>query len=205
MLTGLGAQYKSLPPVLCFLFQTTTLSTTAHPIPTNTNALTHNIHHHTNDAEALQITLLSEMDEFPEFEGADVRIVLTTGRQYQLHASVLRAHSPLMRDLLRPENATTLSSRAVKAGATTRWKLVLVSSPDEDTALQYELSAVELSDRGVELRGEEATVLVENENGRVTDPAFKVCFPTSPISGAYTDHLTPGVPLRPRRPACHSH
>lgn len=137
-------------------------------------------------------------DEFPDFAGGDVRIVLTTGRQYQLHASILRNGSTLMGRLLVASRAAVLSSRAVKAGATTRWKLVLVSAPDEDTALQYRLSAVPLSDRGVEFRGSTTTIIVENENGRVADPCFRVCYPPYfPISGGVILTISHPRPLTP--------
>lgn len=98
-----------------------------------------------------------------------------------------------MRRLTDNGHAADLSSRAVKAGATTRWKLVLVSAPDDDpAALQYRLSPVELSDRGVELRGNTSKILDENENGRVVDPVFRVCNPLFFTSGASTDHITLG-------------
>ncbi|CZT14905.1 uncharacterized protein RCC_00838 [Ramularia collo-cygni] len=112
-------------------------------------------------------------DQFPEFEGGDVRVVLTTGRQYQLHASILRQHSRTMRDLLNPRTAIDLSSRAVRKGASTRWKMVLVPTDDEDAALRFQLSIVPLTDSGVEPRGSTTTIVVENENGRVSDPLFK--------------------------------
>lgn len=133
------------------------------------------------------------MAEYPEFADGDVRVVLTTGRQFQLHSGILRNHSRVMRTLLSAGRAVKLSSRAVKAGASTRWKLVLVHAEDEDAALRFELSNVTLNDRGVEPRGNMTSIVVENENGRVSDPLFKVFSTISPISGALTDHFTSGV------------
>ena len=75
-----------------------------------------------------------------------------------------------------PRRAIDLSSRAVKAGVSTRWKLVLVPADDEDAALRFRLSTVPLTDRGLEPRGSARTIVVENENGRVSDPLFKVFF-----------------------------
>lgn len=68
---------------------------------------------------------------FPKFHDGDVMIVLSGGRVYQLHASVLRHSSELFARLLLEEYGVILSSRAKKEGMTIRYRLDWVGDGTE--------------------------------------------------------------------------
>ncbi|KAL9118902.1 MAG: hypothetical protein Q9187_004541 [Circinaria calcarea] len=96
--------------------------------------------------------------KFPKFPDGDVMIVLSGGRVYRLHASILRHSSDLFACLLPEEHGATLSSKAKKDGATIRYRLDWVA---DDTEIGHFVH-----------RDIEAASGVDLENGKVTKPAF---------------------------------
>jgi hypothetical protein len=72
---------------------------------------------------------------YPRCANGDVLIVLEPGKlELQLHSDILRRQSRFFRERLTKENATTLSSKAKRAGESVRWRFDLVECqfPSED-------------------------------------------------------------------------
>lgn len=115
-------------------------------------------------------------NEFPKFEGADVKIIVSASRQYELHSSVLTNASPLMKEfLLTDENAARLSSKAIKKHVTTKWRLELIKNPgrnEDGSYVDYVLEPVLLNEDGKALASN--VVSLEFENGRAVNPTFLV-------------------------------
>jgi hypothetical protein len=114
-------------------------------------------------------------DRFPQFADGDVRVLLTSSRQYQLHSSVLRNASPLLRELLAKKNAAQLSNKAIRANIAVRHRLVLVENPDrEDDAhdIAYIFRQVPLDTMGRPSKKNTPGVVLDLENGRRPLPIF---------------------------------
>ncbi|RMY24890.1 hypothetical protein D0867_01079 [Hortaea werneckii] len=107
----------------------------------------------------------NSMASFPHFEDGDVHIIITGSRQYHLHSAVLRSNSPVMARLLNEENAARLSNRAIRRGATVRFRIVMTDSTTRDGGLPYTLKAVPLNEEGKPT--EHRIVGLDLENGRV--------------------------------------
>lgn len=71
-----------------------------------------------------------EFTSFPKFPDGDVHICLSPSVTYQLHASILRQHSPLLKDMLHDESAVKLSAQARREGVTTLYRIDLLT-PEE--------------------------------------------------------------------------
>lgn len=109
--------------------------------------------------------------EFPVYSDADVRIIISGSRQYQLHSSILKNGSPTMRALLKDEIAAKLSSKAIKRGVTARFRLQLVEDTDGDERkAQYVLKAVPLDEMGK--AAVNVPIGLDLENGVTIDPMF---------------------------------
>lgn len=112
--------------------------------------------------------------EFPKFKGADVKIIVSGSRQYELHSSVLRNASPLMKEkLLRDEYAAKLNSKAVKKGITIKYRLDLVKNPEcneNGSEVDHILKAVPLDEEGK--ASVSNPVALDLENGRAVNPTF---------------------------------
>ncbi|KAK3065953.1 hypothetical protein LTR53_017857, partial [Teratosphaeriaceae sp. CCFEE 6253] len=91
--------------------------------------------------------------EFPKFDSADVKIVISTLRQYELHSSVLRAVSSRMKhQLLLEKNAAGLCNKAIKRGVSIRFRLDLVDNLEyselDSNTVKYILRIVALDNKG---------------------------------------------------------
>lgn len=115
-------------------------------------------------------TAVTQQTGFPEFKDADVHIVISGSRQYQLHSSILKNGSPTMRALLDDTKVAKLSSKAIKDGIHIRFRLQLV--PDEKEEGKYVLDKVELNDRGRAVNAPQ--IPLDLENGKTVDPVFLV-------------------------------
>ena len=71
-------------------------------------------------------------NEFPTFEDADVKVVVSESRQYQLHESALRNNSSTLRELLTDEDTPAFPSSVANKDNVFRRKLVLVPNPKLD-------------------------------------------------------------------------
>ncbi|KAI7340838.1 hypothetical protein KC315_g469 [Hortaea werneckii] len=105
------------------------------------------------------------MASFPHFEDGDVHIIITGSRQYHLHSAVLRSNSPVLARLLNEENAARLSNKAIRRGATVRFRIVMTDNTTRDGGLPYALKAVPLNEEGKPT--EHQIVGLDLENGRV--------------------------------------
>lgn len=105
-------------------------------------------------------------ERFPFFPSGDVKIVVTDARQYQLHSSVLKNSSPLLERLLHPADAAQLTAKAVKAGVTTQYKLMVVESAAVDGRVDYVLEPVRLDPNGRPRDGNPRGVRAGFEGGR---------------------------------------
>ncbi|KAI7203424.1 hypothetical protein KC316_g700 [Hortaea werneckii] len=104
------------------------------------------------------------MASFPHFEDGDAHIIITGSRQYQLHSAVLKSNSPVLARLLN-ENAARLSNRAIKRGATVRFRIMMTHNTTRDGGLAYTLKPVPLNEEGKPT--EHQIVGLDLENGRV--------------------------------------
>lgn len=120
---------------------------------------------------ALQDTHHALQDTFPDFEDADVQIVITSTRRYRLHSSTLRRSSALFESLITAENAADLTGKAKKRNKI-RWRLVLHPQVEPDGHEVYVFALDPINEDG------QATgyprPIQSNENGRVPVILFKV-------------------------------
>ncbi|KAK0785465.1 hypothetical protein LTR59_011032 [Friedmanniomyces endolithicus] len=89
--------------------------------------------------------------DFPHFRDADVKIVISSARQYELHNSVLSNASPRIDELLDEEGAADLTHSALKRGRTIKYRLDLAPNPDykdDDKVVKYILQPVRLDSWG---------------------------------------------------------
>lgn len=107
----------------------------------------------------------NSMTDFPYFEDGDVHIIITGSRQYQLHSAVLRSNSPVLARLLNEDNAARLSSKAIKRGATVKFRIIMTDNTADDGGLPYTLKTVPLNEEGKPT--EHRIVGLDLENGRV--------------------------------------
>lgn len=114
------------------------------------------------------------VSEFPIFSDGDVKIVITGGRTYQLHSTILKNSSPVMRALLPVENSAKLTTKAIKRGVVIRYRLNVVAYPviGADNTFSYVLEPTLLDSDGK--ASHHATVPLHLENGRVTPPILLV-------------------------------
>ncbi|KAK4912379.1 hypothetical protein LTR49_019197 [Elasticomyces elasticus] len=111
--------------------------------------------------------------EFPKFKGADVKIIISGSRQYELHSSVLKNASSRMEELLPDDDAARLNHKAIKKGITVKYRLDLAKNPltDEDgIQVAYILTPVLLDEDGK--ASATNAVALDLENGRAVDPTF---------------------------------
>ncbi|TKA79738.1 hypothetical protein B0A55_04369 [Friedmanniomyces simplex] len=112
--------------------------------------------------------------EFPKFKGADVKIIVSGSRQYELHSSVLKNASPRMEQYLLPdENAAKLNSKTIKKGVITKYRLDLIRNPDYTDGgkvVEYVLEPVLLDEEGKAWASN--AVGLDLENGRAVNPTF---------------------------------
>lgn len=67
----------------------------------------------------------SSISDFPKFADGDVVVVLTSGKAYQLHATVMRRNSTLFAEMLTENRAAQLLPKAKKEGVTVRYRMEL--------------------------------------------------------------------------------
>ena len=109
---------------------------------------------------------------FPEFDDADVHIIITGSRQYKLHSSILKSVSSTLCEILTDDRAAKLNKGAIKRGVTVRYRLLLASTttpefrgPDKTS---HVLKPVHLGEDGKPLNGN--PIALDLENGRVVPP-----------------------------------
>jgi len=107
---------------------------------------------------------LSQADAFPRFRDADVEVVISPTRRYELHVGVLRRSSTLFADLLR-RDGPKLSKKALDRGVTIRYRLVL-----EAISGGFRFRCVELDQHGKTI--DNSHVGCWNENGKISPPQF---------------------------------
>ncbi|SMQ49419.1 unnamed protein product [Zymoseptoria tritici ST99CH_3D7] len=112
------------------------------------------------------------MNQFPTYSDGDVKVIISSGRHYQLHSNFLRNSSPVLRKLLRDENAADLSSKAIKKNAV-RFQLTLTPNKRrrDNADIKHVFALTELDRNGRAIGGSTASI-VESENGRAIEPNF---------------------------------
>lgn len=73
----------------------------------------------------------SDEDGFPQYENADVQIMLSPIRVLRLHSDVLKGTSSVFKQLLTNENAAVLSNKTKAAGFRLRHHIELVGATPE--------------------------------------------------------------------------
>ena len=63
--------------------------------------------------------------EFPDFEDADVVIVLSAARIYRLHSWMIRKNIPVMGNLLTEASSAVFRNRSRRNGTNLRWRIDL--------------------------------------------------------------------------------
>lgn len=110
---------------------------------------------------------------FPIYADGDVKIVITGARQYQLHSSLLKRHSPVFMRLLDDAHAAQLSSKALRKGAVVRHRLIGISNPEMSSGSDVEvlLQPVPLDSNGKTQNS--SFVDLRLENGIVVLPVYE--------------------------------
>ncbi|KAK0322468.1 hypothetical protein LTR82_006427 [Friedmanniomyces endolithicus] len=109
--------------------------------------------------------------EFPQFRDGDLKIFISSTRQYHLHSSVLSNASARLDDLLDEEGPVALANAALKQGRTIKYRLDLASNPDykdDDKVVQYILKPVRLDSWGEPDRL--PRYLIDLENAKSVNP-----------------------------------
>lgn len=117
----------------------------------------------------------SKLDEsrFPTFRDGDVKIIISGGRQYQLHKSTLKNSSPRLQELLSDANTATLSNKAKKKGVVVTNILRASVNPCADEwNVATILEPVELDEEGRPISKQK--VGLDLENGMTVPPVYIV-------------------------------
>ncbi|KAK5110596.1 hypothetical protein LTR85_000973 [Meristemomyces frigidus] len=109
-----------------------------------------------------------QASEFPQFKDADVRIVISGSRQYQLHSSILKSISPTMKELLADQWAAKLNSKAIKRGVTGKCRLLMVENEEEADKISHLLEPVPIDEDGKPMVNN--TIRLDLENGVAVVP-----------------------------------
>ncbi|KAK8204922.1 hypothetical protein IWZ01DRAFT_544576 [Phyllosticta capitalensis] len=112
----------------------------------------------------------SDEDGFPQYENADVQIMLSPIRVLRLHSDVLKGTSSVFKQLLTNENAAVLSNKTKAAGFRLRHHIELVGATPE---LIGRLRAIRLDTKGrtIDDGGPRANMALDG-NGR--DPSCHI-------------------------------
>ncbi|TKA25308.1 hypothetical protein B0A50_06212 [Salinomyces thailandicus] len=105
------------------------------------------------------------MNNFPDFQDGDVRVIISGSRQYQLHSAILKSNSPVFAELLDDENAARLSSKAIKRGVRTRFRIIMVENTSNEHIISHTLQTIPLDENGRPITPQ--AVPLDLENGRV--------------------------------------
>ena len=106
-------------------------------------------------------------DAFPRFRDADLEVIISPTRRYELHSTVLKQSSTLFAELMRVEGPR-LTKKAQASGQTVRYCLQLTLSQTDQT---YRFRRVELNTDGRRTDG--SFVGTYNENGKVPPAIFR--------------------------------
>lgn len=118
-----------------------------------------------NERQNNNITIIIIMNNFPDFQDGDVRVIISGSRQYQLHSAILKSNSPVFAELLDDENAARLSSKAIKRGVRTRFRIIMVENTSNEHIISHTLQTIPLDENGRPITPQ--AVPLDLENGRV--------------------------------------
>ncbi|KAI9737767.1 MAG: hypothetical protein M1834_009135 [Cirrosporium novae-zelandiae] len=105
--------------------------------------------------------------EFPQFSDGDVEINIRWTQSYQLHSNVLRSTSSAFARFLKPGYAADLSSKTIKQGIMTRYRLDLHYDTQRN---DYNFRVVPLDKNG---KSDKGNIISDIDNGRLGGGVFK--------------------------------